>query len=303
MDIHPVRGLAQALGAYVLWGVFPLYFALLEGVAASEVLAHRIVGATVLVAALFAFGGRFGALLRDLRQAFADMRRVGFYVLTSVLISANWLIYIWAAQNGYVLDASMGYFISPLVSVLLATVFLDERLRRLQWLAVALAAVGMGVMVVRYGSVPWIALGLAFSFGGYGLLRKKAQAPALSGLWIETLLLTPFALAWLVWLGVQGDLGFGRLGWTIDVLLLLAGLVTVLPLALFLGSMRHLPLSTIGILQYLAPTLQFLIGLWLGERFGEERWAAFGFIWTALVVFTWDALRYARHSRIKGVHP
>ena len=295
----PLKGVSQALGGYIIWGVFPLYFVLLEGVSADEVLAHRIVGSVVLVALLFAFASRFGELKRELRLAFGNARRAGFHLAASALISSNWLIYIWATQNGHVIDSSMGYFINPLVSVLLAMVFLGERLRRFQWLAVALATTGVALMVVRYGSIPWIALGLAFTFGGYGLLRKKARAPALSGLWIETLLLMPFALVWLVWLGVQGNLGLGHLGWKIDALLLLAGPVTVLPLALFLASMRHLKLITIGVLQYIAPSLQFLIGLWLGEQFGEEQWVTFGFIWTALVVFTWEALHYARRSHSK----
>ena len=294
----PLTGVAQALGGYIFWGLFPLYFVPLAGVLSSEVLAHRIIGALVLLALLFGVQGRFGELRGALRSALGSARRMGFYLLTSGLISANWLIYIWAIQNAHVLDASMGYFINPLVSVLLAMVFLGERLRRFQWLAVLLVAIGVGFMVIGYGAIPWVALSLAFSFGTYGLLRKKARLPAMSALWVETLILSPLALAWLLWLYNHGSLSIGHLGWKIDAWLLLAGAVTVLPLYLFLSSMRHLNLTTIGILQYLAPSLQFLIGLWLGERFGEERWVTFGFIWMALVVFTWDALRHARQVRV-----
>ncbi|MGB0721881.1 MAG: EamA family transporter RarD [Gammaproteobacteria bacterium] len=290
----PRTGVALALGGFVLWGLFPIYFYLLRGVEASEVLAHRVLGSALLLLLIFAWRGHLAKLWREVRST----RRLGFYALTSALVSANWLIYIWATQNGHVIDASLGYFINPLVSVLLALAFLGERLRRQQWAAVALAGMGVGVLVVDYGAVPWIALSLALSFGGYGLLRKKAGVPAMTGLLVETLLAAPVALGWMVWLALDQRFAFGSAGLQINALLALAGVVTVLPLALFLQSMVHLRLSTVGLIQYVTPTLQFLIGLWLGEPFGTSRMLAFAFIWTALVVFTADALSHGRKSRV-----
>ncbi|MFM1892365.1 MAG: EamA family transporter RarD [Pseudomonadota bacterium] len=295
MKPGPQVGTAQALGGFVLWGLFPLYFVLLDQVAASEVLAHRILWSALLLGPLLAMRGRWRGAVGALRQP----RRLGFYALTAVLVSANWLIYIWATQNAHVIDASMGYFINPLISVLLALVFLGERLRRGQWLAVGLAAIGVGILVGRFGAVPWIALSLAFTFGGYGLLRKKAALPAMDGLLVETLLLAPVALLWLGYLASQGQLAFGAAGPGVTLLLALAGVVTVLPLALFLSSLQHLRLSTVGIIQYVTPTLQFLCGLALGEPLAPGEWLTFVFIWLALAVFTIDALRHAPRQTLQ----
>lgn len=290
----PRKGVVLALGGFVLWGLFPLYFVLLEDVASSEVLAHRVLWSLVLLGLMLALRGRWRTATAALRQP----RRLAFYATTSLLVSLNWLIYIWATQNGHVIDASLGYFINPLVSVLLALVFLGERLRRAQWSAVGLAAVGVTILVVRFGAVPWIALGLAGTFAGYGLLRKKAGLPAMDGLFVETLLVAPLALLWLLHLAQQGQLAFGSAGVQINLLLALAGLVTVLPLALFLSSMPHLRLGTIGIIQYVTPTLQFLCGLALGEAFGAVQGLSFAFIWVALIVFTVDALNHTQRPPI-----
>lgn len=219
------------------------------------------------------------------------LRRWGFYLLTGLLVSLNWLIYIWAAQNGHVIDASLGYFINPLISVILAMLFLGERLSRPQWLAVMLAGLGVAVLVGHFGAIPWIALSIALTFSAYSLLRKKAALPPMEGLFVETGLAAPFALAWLMYLGERGELAFGAHATSTTVLLGFAGVVTVLPLALYLSSLKHLKLSSVGILQYITPTLQFACGLLLGEPFGFYQGVAFGFIWAALGIFSWDALR------------
>lgn len=283
------KGVLLALGGFCLWGVFPLYFVLLAEVRASEVLAHRILWSVWLVGLLLLLQGGWRNMLGSMRR----LRRWGFYTITGVLVSLNWLIYIWAAQNGHVIDASLGYFINPLISVVLAMTFLGERLTRPQWLAVMLACVGVAVLVVRFGAIPWIALSIALTFSGYSLLRKKAGLPAMEGLFVETALAAPFALAWLVYLNELGQLAFGAVAASTSVLLGFAGVVTVMPLALYLSSLKHLKLSSVGILQYITPTLQFTCGLLLGEPFGFYQGVAFGLIWAALGIFTWDAFRGA----------
>ena len=290
----PRKGVALALGGFTLWGIFPLYFVLLAHVDSGEVLAHRILWSLVLLALLLALQGRLRASLATLRE----LRRLVFYILTALLVSLNWLIYIWATQNQHVIDASLGYFINPLVSVLLALLFLGERLRTMQWSAVGLATVGVAILVVRFGAVPWIALGLAGTFAAYSLLRKKAGLPAMEGLFVETLLAAPLALLWLACMTQQGQLAFGSADTATNLLLALAGLVTVLPLVLFLSSLPHLRLSTIGIIQYVTPTLQFGCGLALGEPFGAVQGERFGFIWLALGVFTFDALQHAPRQSV-----
>lgn len=279
-------GVASALGCFGLWGAFPVYFKLLGHVPALEVLAHRVLWSAVLLLGLILAQGQWSAL----RAEFRDPRRLCFYLVTALLISGNWLLYIWAVQHGRILEASLGYYINPLVNVLLGVLFLRERLNPRQWSAVALAAAGVLVLVVGHGVLPWISLTLALSFGGYGLLRKKAGHAATLGLCVETVLLAPLALVFLAGLAARGGGALGGANGQTDLLLLAAGPVTVAPLLLFLQATRLLRLSTVGLIQYLTPTLQFLLAVALyREPFTPIHLAAFGCIWLALALYSIDA--------------
>ena len=281
-------GLASAVAAYGMWGLLPLYFKAMPGVGALEILAHRIAGSAVLLAAAI-------ALWRG-RAGFARLRaaRVRVLLATTALIAVNWGLYIWAVQAGRVLEASLGYFVNPLVNVALGVGFLREALRPWQRAAFALAGAGVLALVVSTGAVPWIALALAGSFGLYGLLRKQADVEPVGGLFAETALLAPPALALLALLAARGDGAFLRTPRE-TLLLALAGVVTSVPLLAFGHAVRRLRLSTLGIVQYLAPTGQFLLAvLAFGEPFGRAQAFAFACIWGALGLYTWDAVTSAR---------
>lgn len=278
-------GLAAATAAFLVWGLAPAYWRLLIDVPAEELLAHRITWAFVVVAVwLILTGG-----LRDALRAVADRATLVTLLGSTALIAVNWLVFIWAVNNGHVLDASLGYFINPLVNVILGLAVLGERLSRRQIWSVLLAALGVAVLTTGLGVLPWISLVLACSFGLYGLLRKTARAGALSGLLVETGLLAPIAVAFLVARGVAGHGALGVVGPMQSGLLLCAGPITAVPLALFTFGARRLPLSTVGLLQYVAPTGQFLLAVGAyGERFTAIHAASFACIWTALGIFTWD---------------
>lgn len=282
------RGLAAAVSAYLIWGVFPLYWALLGHLPALEIIAHRVLWCAVSVSLwLFWSEGRGW-----LRRALAG-RRVGrLLIASSLLISVNWGVYIWAVTNGRVVDASLGYFINPLLSVALGVGVLGERLNRVQWSAVTLAAVGVLWLTLSQGALPWIALVLASSFAVYGLIRKQVAVEAVPGVAIESLILTPVALGWLLWLAAaqRGAFLAGSAGQ--DVLLVVGGVLTALPLIGFAYGARRIPYSLVGILQYISPTLQLLSGvLLLGEPFGSDRAIGFGCIWLALAVYAQDGWR------------
>lgn len=282
------RGLAAAVSAYLIWGVFPLYWALLGHLPALEIIAHRVLWCAVSVSLwLFWSEGRSW-----LRRALAG-RRVGrLLIASSLLISVNWGVYIWAVTNGRVVDASLGYFINPLLSVALGVGVLGERLNRVQWSAVTLAAVGVLWLTLSQGALPWIALVLASSFAVYGLIRKQVAVEAVPGVAIESLILTPVALGWLLWLAAsqRGAFLAGSAGQ--DVLLVVGGVLTALPLIGFAYGARRIPYSLVGILQYISPTLQLLSGvLFLGEPFGSDRAIGFGCIWLALAVYAQDGWR------------
>lgn len=294
----PSRGHAGtllAIGAYLVWGAFPLYFKAVTGVPALQVLAHRVVWALVVAALLIIVRRRYGAVARTL----ADRRRLAALFIASVLLAVNWGVFIYAVASGRVLQASLGYFINPLVSVVLGVIVLGERLPRTGWLAVALAAAGVGLELLRLGTLPWIALVLATSFAGYALMHKLAPVETLVGLFVETALLAPLALAFLLTLGLTGTGAFtvvdaGSDALLRDALLILAGPVTLLPLVLFVAAARRIALATLGIVQYITPTAHFLLAVFVfGERMGDEHWAAFGLIWLALGVYTAGALRRA----------
>jgi chloramphenicol-sensitive protein RarD len=290
------RGIALGGAAYVLWGLFPPFFRLLEPAAPVEVLAHRVLWTLVLMAVVLAAVRGWGAL-RTL-----SLRGWAMVTAAAVLIAVNWGLFIYAVGVGHVVEVALGYFIGPLVSVLLGVVVLHERLRRLQWVAVGIAAVAVLVIAVGDGRVPWLGLGLAVSFATYGLIKKTVPLPATASLTAEGVVLAPLALAYLVVLQVAGTGTVTGHGAGHVLLLMAAGPITAVPLLLYGASARRIPLSVLGTLQYIAPTLQFLIGVVLyGEAMPAERWVGFGLVWLALVVFTVDLLRSSRPRRVAEV--
>ena len=279
------RPLWYAVAAYMVWGFFPLYFRFLRHVPTGEAMGHRIVWAAALLGVVLLAGGRLEALKAVSRKV------VGLYALAAVLVGANWTLYVWAINAGFVIQTSLGYFILPLINVLLGVVVLRERLRRLQWMAVAIAAAGVAYLTVWYGAPPWIALGLAISFAGYGFIKKKAPLAPLEGLFLETVILSPIALGYLVLVQRRGDAMFLHAGVGTDLLLAGIGFLTIVPLALFAAAVRGAPLSIVGILQYISPTIQFLIGRWVfREAFSTEQLIGFSLVWTAIGVFALDGL-------------
>ena len=288
------RGVLLGLAAWVMWGFFPLYFPLLEPAGAGEILGHRIVWSLVVVVAVVLAMGKRTSLLATL----ADRRTRWLLAVAAVLITVNWGTYIWAVNQDHVVEASLGYFTNPLVSVLLGVIVLGERLRRLQWVALGVAGTGVVALTVEYGRPPWIALVLAFSFGSYGLVKKKADAGAVESLGVETLVLAPFALVFLVGLGATGHASFGSHGLGHAVLLAGTGMITVLPLLCFGAAATRIPLSTLGLMQYLTPTVQFVLGLTVfGESMPPMRWVGFGLIWLALALFTASTLGNRHRQR------
>lgn len=284
--------MACAGTAFLIWGLSPLYWKLLAGLPPWEIILHRIVWSLVVLLPLTVVSGR----LDELRRILTRPRLLWPLAVTALLVAANWLLYIWAVNSGHVLQASLGYYINPLVNVLLGAVFLGERLRTRQRWAVALATVGVSIQAVQVGQIPWISLALAFSFGFYGLLRKRAAVGALTGLTVEALLLTIPALAGLVWLEQAGRGAFGHQSAATDLLLAGTALVTALPLLLFNLGARRIHLATVGILQYIAPSGMFLLAVGLyQEPVSPAQWATFALIWTALALYSGDGLVAARN--------
>jgi chloramphenicol-sensitive protein RarD len=278
-------GVVYATAGFLWWGASPIYWKAVGTVAADELVAHRALWSTVLLAVLLIWRRRGG----EVRAVLADRRAVATLGVTTLLIAVNWLTYIWAMGHARVLEASLGYYINPLVNVLLGIVVLGERLRRAQAAAVALAAVGVSVLTWEVGRVPWVALLLAGTFGLYGLLRKTVKAGPEVGLAAETTLLAPFAVAWLWHLSAEGQAVFPAAGPWVQTLVVLSGVITVLPLVWFTHGARRLPLGTVGLLQYLSPTGQFLLAvLVFREPFSRLHLAAFACIWAGLAIFTWD---------------
>jgi chloramphenicol-sensitive protein RarD len=281
-------GLGYGLAAYGFWGLVPIYFKAVASVPALEVLAHRVVWSVVVLASVLSVQRRW----REVWAVLRDRRTLAVLAVTTVLVGGNWYIFIWAVANDRVLQASLGYFINPLVNVFLGVVFLRERLSRAGVVAVALAAVAVVWLTAQAGELPWVSLVLAFSFGLYGLLRKTATVKPVPGLMVETSLMAPPALLYLGLVASRGGLYFGTGSPRLDLLLIAAGLVTALPLLWFTAAARLLPLATLGFLQYLAPTGQFLLAvLAFGEPLTRDRLLAFGLIWVALAIFTAAQLR------------
>lgn len=284
-------GVASGLVAYVLWGLFPLYWGFLEPASPYEVLAARMVFALASLAVLVTVVGQWPVVASVLR----DRRSRTILFGAAIVVSLNWGVFIWAVADGRILECSLGYYINPLVSVVLGVAVLRERLRPMQWLAVAIAAIGVAIEVISFGTLPWVALTLAVSFALYGLIRKTAPVDPVSGLFIETLLLSPAALIFLAALAAQGEGAFLGGNWRIDVLLLLAGPITALPLLLFVAGAQRIRLTTVGLLQYIAPTGHFLLAVFVyREPFTPVHLATFAFIWLALAVYSLSILHGRR---------
>lgn len=296
---RPVRsqefvGTLSAIGAYTLWGLVPIYWPLIENATPLEILAHRVLWTLVFVVGLLFVSRRWS----QVRDALAVSRTRWLLALATVLVTINWGVFIWAVTNGFVLQSSLGYFINPLISVLLGVVIFKERLRFAQWAAVGIGAAGVVVLTLGYGTVPWVALTLAGSFGLYGLVKKKAGVDAIPSLAIETGYSTPIALGFLGWLAITGTGSFWADGPGQSLLLAGAGVVTAVPLLLFGAAAIRIPLSRLGILQYIGPALQFLLGIFVfNEAMTPLRWVGFVTVWLALAVFTVDALNHQRHVR------
>jgi chloramphenicol-sensitive protein RarD len=283
-------GLLFGVSAYSLWGAFPLYWPLLEPANPLEIVSHRAVWTLVFCFIVLAATKALKSTLVTLKRPTVAVK----LFLSSLLISINWLVYIWATNNEHVVEASLGYYINPLIIIGFGVIFLKEKMRPLQWAAVAIATLGVLVLTFDYGRLPWIALALAVSWGSYGLIKKQLGLGALEGLAIETFISSFFYLAYLIYIGNQDTGQFGQ-SWGLTALLISAGAVTAIPLLLFNGSTNRLPFTTIGLLQYITPTLQFSIGVWvLNEDMPTARWIGFLIIWAALVALAIDLIRSSR---------
>lgn len=291
------RGYLYGFIAYVSWGFFPLYWPLLAPASADEVLAHRFVwslAVCIVLLSLARLWKPFWLIMRDLRTML-------LMACATFVIAINWGGFIWGVTHGHVIEASLGYFINPLITVLFGVVFIGERLRPLQWLALGIALVAVLVLTFSSGRPPWLALTLACSFATYGLIKKKASLGAIESLSVETLSAFPIALGYLFWLSSQGNMTFGHSGATNTVLLLGTGIVTAFPLLMFGASATRIPLSSLGMLQYLVPIIQFLLGIFLfHEHMATSRWFGFIVVWAALTIFTFDAVRNHRRTLEKS---
>jgi chloramphenicol-sensitive protein RarD len=290
------KGFFAAATAFAIWGVFPLYFHALHHVPAVQLIAHRIAWSCVFVLGWMVFRGGLGSVRAALTNRGVALR----LALTATLITGNWLTYVYGVLHGRVVETSLGYFIGPLVNVLLGVVLLAEKLTRVQWTAVALATLGVGYLTLMAGGLPWIALTLAFSFASYGLLRKLVKVEALPGLATETLLLVPFAIGYLLWSESAGVGALGHTGAVTDILLIASGPLTAITLFLFAYGTRLLPYSTVGVLQYIAPSLQFACGVFvLHEPFDRTRAIGFAIIWAALVIYAGEGVRLSRKQQAR----
>lgn len=290
------RGIWQGLAAYTIWGTFPIYWKLFHGIPALEVLAHRVTWSFVAVTLMLMAAGRFTLLVAAARSP----RQAAIYGLAAVLIGINWFLYVWGVNAGFVVETSLGYFITPLINVLLGVLVFRERLSIPQCAAVAMAAAGVTYLTVMYGRVPWLALGLAVTFGSYGLTKKKATLGAFDGLALETALLVGPAAGYLAFLLVVDRSSFVRVGVVTDMLLIGGGLITIAPLLLFASAVRAVPLSIVGLLQYISPTIQLVIGVLLfREPFTRVQLVGFACVWVALAVFAVGSVR----PRSPGIQP
>ena len=292
--IHAKSGALAAAVCYLLWGAFPLYWKQLHTIGAFELIAHRYVWTLVVVLGIMLAQRRVG----EVRAALGSARSFSLNALSATLLAGNWTIYVWGVNHGHVIETSLGYFLVPLVNVAAGRFVLHEQLRRLQWAAITLAAGGVALMIFQLRRPPWIALSLAGTWGGYSLMRKRSPLGAVTGLTVETLLVVPFALALLLWQHRAGTGAFGRVDALSHGLLVGSGIVTAVPLVLFAYAARRIRLSTLGLLQYLAPTVQFAIGVAVyHEPFSRDRALSFAFIWAGLLLYTADNLWAQRRPR------
>lgn len=282
------QGILFALGAYILWGIAPIYFKTIDHVSAMEILSHRIIWSFFFLIGLLQLNKRWPTV----RSIFKSKHKILYLTATALLIGANWLIFIWAINNNHMLEASLGYYINPLVNIVLGMIFLGERLRKLQWFAVTCTAIGVTIQIISFGSVPLIALSLAGTFGLYGLLRKKVNLDAQTGLFIETLILLPAAAIYILFIADTTTSHLSENSITLNLLLVAAGIITTLPLLCFNEAATRLKLSTLSFFQYIGPTCMFLLATsFYGETFTLDKAITFGFIWIALIIFTVDGLR------------
>lgn len=292
-DQQSRQGVFYALGAYIMWGIAPIYFKWLHGVPALEILTHRIVWSFLLLAGLMYLGKQWSAV----RQLLKSKKKLSLLVVTALLVGVNWLIFIWAVNADHLLDASLGYYINPLLNVMLGMIFLGETLRKTQWIAVALASIGVIIQIVMFGSLPIIAIALATTFGFYGLLRKKINVNAQVGLFIETLVLFPVAAIYLLFIADSSTSQMSENPLSLNLLLMMAGVVTTLPLLCFAGAATRLKLSTLGFFQYIGPSMMFILAVVVyGERFDVAKIITFGFIWCALIIFSIDGIKNRKRS-------
>ncbi|CAG0947912.1 Protein RarD [Anaerolineae bacterium] len=276
------KGIWYALGAYGIWGLFPIYWKWLHQVSALQVIGHRIIWSSLILLGVVSLTRQWSAF----RQAIFAPRVLRIYFVAAIVLSLNWLVYVWAVNAGFVIESSLGYFINPLVNVALGVILLRERLRPWQWLPIILATIGVVYLTFAYGSLPWIALTLAISFGLYGFIKKTAPLNSLYGLTVETTILFIPASLFLIYSETTGQGAFLHFGTLTDIVLIGAGIMTTVPLLLFASAARRIPLSLIGILQYIAPTLQFLCGVFLyQEPFTPSQLIGFGFVWVSLIIF------------------
>lgn len=283
-----LHGAYFALSAYLFWGVAPIYFKWIDHVSPWEIVCHRVIWSVVLLIAILFFTKQLGALK-------VEARVIKRLLVTALLISVNWLVFIYAIINNNIIETSLGYFINPLVSVFLGMIFLSERLRPLQWIAIVIAASGILYQLIYFGAIPWVALTLAFSFGFYGLIRKNLNLPSVVGLTLETVIILPFAILGLLWFHNTGNLDFGSVDKLTDFLLILGGFVTSFPLLCFAAAVTRLSLTASGMFQYVAPSLSLVIAVTMyNEPFGLDRFITFACIWAALIIFTVETLYHHR---------
>jgi chloramphenicol-sensitive protein RarD len=297
MDTQQTRqGIFYALGAYFIWGIAPAYFKLVKEVPPTEIMTHRVIWSALFMLGLITLSRSW----RQVRSVLAQPKKVLLLALTALTIGGNWLLFIWAVNNQHMLEASLGYFINPLINVVFGMLFLRERFRRLQWLAVLLAATGVLVQLWQFGSLPIIGLGLALSFALYGLVRKKIQVDAQSGMLIETAWLFPLAAIYLFGFADSATSHLSANPLSLNIKLIAAGIITTIPLMLFAAACARLRLSTVGFFQYLGPTLMFLLAvLFYGESLTPDKMVTFGFIWLALAIFILDALLFSARTRVR----
>jgi len=293
------RGLLFGITAYGLWGVLPLYWTLLEPAGAVEIIAHRILWSMITMGLLVVVLRRTS----QLRAILTHRRTLGLLVSAALVITVNWVVYVYGVNNEMVVETSLGYFINPLVTVLMGVLLLGERLRPLQWGAIGVASIAVVVLTIDYGRLPYVALVLAFSFGTYGLLKKTADVGAVESLAVETTVVAPLAAAYVAWLVATGDSSFGTEGASHAALLVSTGIITAIPLICFGAAAIRVPLTTLGLLQYLAPTLQLVLGVFvMDEAMPASRWVGFVLVWIALVIFTVEATNHRRRQLRLTVH-